>query len=1068
MIFLAHGLGTALTKYCLANQYEYHETITKKTTGVIFLDSWSDSTDRDSITEFVDGWIRDAPNPSGHDELRPIQQDNTSPDNVVDQRRSVQASERKAKEEFVDLLLQVDENFRAIMNPGRKRNGQLAIDGRVLQLSWLGPPPRRRVGFFETKIPDFRLNEKLTVSKRVSQLLALPAPIFRTPSIRKINEDTKNALTNILNLFRDASQLRDGLPPELRGFMYFTGEHDNTKLITASPATDAYFPLIPVAEQDEEDMERVVQPASPGRTSRRSLSRSRRRSIGSRSTEKPILRNSQSPSRPVEETIQTRERSEFNNESSPGESPSPPSRMEAATRGLYQKFVDMNATPQPTERKDRISSTEALSRLTTKAASYVELGELDNADKVYEQTIRLLQALAPGDSHLFVLHLRRAKVWHEMGRYEEAKTYFSSIHEAADSVETRSQAMAPVSDSLARDLDWYRVLTRFRLGDHVTVDKILAEYLEHVSVTRIVNEPSLPWDENIQIVFRFKRILALNKAKMGHFGEAQEQIDQLHIIVRKLDHFILTDGTERQQQRHYDGHQHLSSQHQKPVTQAANDTHHPRKASALLAYTSALVFLLRGQHKTALTESREAVELLGKTSGAGSLDALEARSLEACLLAYNCQPEKAEAACKESLRCVSRNFGAQHPLSLETIDVLVFILRRQARLSEALVTAQGLCRQCEQVLGPGRPQTRQSKSQLASIHLSNGNYRDAVKLLEEIAPKTAEEYGSPSTLRYQAELALALFRLGKFDAAAATIRRAILAQKILFSNTTRDSGAHEEERPDVNFERELDELVRDLQAKPGQPSRYMVHPDLLRSLEVLAHVTSRTDLARAVRHLDLVLELRQGGRAELAGDQHATAKTRLDAILMRRELGAGDYGYPQAERDLHELVGALQRALGPYHADTAAARSELLLARAVLGRAPRLSLTKLGALKRQQKVEVGRSHPDTLRTRLAILVVQLLLGDAQQAAATCRSLLAALRAPEVRAQRLAEALTMEERVAVLYANQGRFGECRGILEGMVAGLEGELAPQVKELGLDDMVARVKDLLDKIGSYEASV
>lgn len=748
------------------------------------------------------------------------------------------------------------------------------------------------------------------------------------------------------------------------------------------------------------------------------------------------------------------------------ETPLSPSTMETATRRLYQQFVDMNVPSALQEEKTRNNSAETLIRLARKAASYGDLGELDNADKVYEQIIRLCQALAPSDSLLFVLHLRRAKVWHEMGQYEKATAYFSSIQDTAASVRT-AQAMALVSVSLARDLEWYTVLTRFRLGEHVTVDKFLAaltDYSQADIVSPINNKPPSSWDENTQILFRYKRILALNKAKMGHFGEATEQINQLHTIVRK---FIPPYDTSNKQ-HHYEYHQHLKSQSQKITPENANDMNQPRKAKALLAYTSALVLLLRGQHKTALTKSHEAVHLLRETSGADNLDVLEARKLEAHLLAYNCQPVEAETACKASLRTVSSQFGVQHPISLETLDVLVFILRRQARLSEALVTAQGLCRQCELVLGPGRPQTRQSKSQLAAIHVSNGNYRDAVKLLEGIAPKSIDEYHSPDTLRYQAELAFALFRLGKFDAAAATIQRTILAQKILLSTAPTDERAYQERPHTDNFDDELVELVEGLQHKSNQPSKYILHPDLLYSLEVLAHITSRTNLALAVQRLEIVLALREGSQAELASDKHTTEKTRLDAVLMKRELGVSNYTYPQAESDLALLAETLQGILGPYHPDTVVAKSELLLTRAILGRDPRVSLTELSALKRQQKVEIGKSHPDTLRTRLAILVVQLLLGDAQAAAMTCRGLLEALRAPEVRSQRLVEVLTMEERVAVLYANQGRFTECREILDGMVAELENKLAPQVRELGLDDLVVRVKDLLGKIRVYEVAV
>ncbi|KAL2285474.1 hypothetical protein FJTKL_08139 [Diaporthe vaccinii] len=1049
LIFLAHGLGAALTKYCLANQYEYHETITKRTAGVAFLDSWCDSTDRKAIMDFVNGWMRGPPIQLEDGDIQPLLS-KTKPDNVLDQRRSVQESASKEKEEFIDKLFEVDNNFREIMDPGRQRDFQLVIDGLVFQLQWLGPPSRE---------------------KRASQKRGLPAPIIRTPSTRKIDEGTRNGLTCIISFLKDTSDLRDDLPPELKELRYFTDQYDQSKLMIASRGTHDSASSTAAAEQHQ-DLKDGNLPASPDRIASSQPAarefKSRPQPFRSHSADRETSRRAQSDNRSRREKDQMPhgDQEEANPEIG---GPSPPRSVEAATRRLYQQFVDPNAPSGAEEGEDPVYSVETLGWLATKAASYVELRELDNADKVYEQIIRLRQAIAPGDAYLFVLHLRRAKVWHEMGRYKDAKAYFSWIHDATSSMRA-SQAMRSVSDSLDRDLEWYRVLSKFRLGEHAKVDQLLTnltdQYFHPHVVSRIINEPSLPWDENIQIVFRCRRILALNKAKMGRYGEAEKQIDELHLIVRKLDLFISRPDTASQQHT-YESLQHRRAQSQPTVSNTSNDKQQPRKASALLAYTSAAVFLLRGQHKTALARSREAVKLLRIASGADSLDALEARKLEAQLLAYDCKPGEAEVACKESLRCASRNFGVQHPVSMETMDVLVFILRRQARLSEALVTAQGLCRQCDQVLGPDWPQTRQSKSQLASIHLASGNYRDAVNLLQDIAVRSPDEHNPPDTLRYQAELAFALFRLGKFDAAAATIQLAILAQKILFTRAPSVKGAHD--KPvNIKFDDELTELAENLRSKPGQASKYMPHPDLLYSLEVLAHITSRTDLALAVERLELVLTLREANNMEPASDEHTTEKTRFDVILMRRELGAGGYTYARAERDLAKLAEKLQRILGPYHPDTASARSELFLTRAILGREPRHALETLGALKRQQKLEVGRAHPDTLRTRLAVLVVQLLLGDAQAAAMTCRRLLEALRAPEVRKQRLVEALTMEERIAVLYANQGRFAEFHEILDGTITSLERELAPQVKELGLDDMVARFKDLLEQIRSYKAAV
>jgi hypothetical protein len=144
LIFLAHGLGAALTKYCLASQYEYHETITKKTTGVAFLDSWRDCRDRKAITDFVNSWMQGPPIQLEDSVVQPLQ-NQTTPDNDLDRRRSFEESVIKEKEEFVNRLFEVDNNFREIMDPGRQRDFQLAIDGLVFQLQWLGPPSRKKV-----------------------------------------------------------------------------------------------------------------------------------------------------------------------------------------------------------------------------------------------------------------------------------------------------------------------------------------------------------------------------------------------------------------------------------------------------------------------------------------------------------------------------------------------------------------------------------------------------------------------------------------------------------------------------------------------------------------------------------------------------------------------------------------------------------------------------------------------------------------------------------------------------------------------------------------------------------
>lgn len=109
-----------------------------------FLDSWCDSTDKTAITDFVNGWMRGPPIQLEDGDVQPLPSKN-GPDNVLDQRRSVQESACKEKEEFINQLFNVDNNFRKIIDPSRQRDFHLVIDGLVFQLQWLGPPSKEKV-----------------------------------------------------------------------------------------------------------------------------------------------------------------------------------------------------------------------------------------------------------------------------------------------------------------------------------------------------------------------------------------------------------------------------------------------------------------------------------------------------------------------------------------------------------------------------------------------------------------------------------------------------------------------------------------------------------------------------------------------------------------------------------------------------------------------------------------------------------------------------------------------------------------------------------------------------------
>lgn len=718
------------------------------------------------------------------------------------------------------------------------------------------------------------------------------------------------------------------------------------------------------------------------------------------------------------------------------------SSIKFATLDLYENFVGSTLQLSVIDVKEDMASDENLHEV---AKSYIKVGKLDDADTIYEQGIRFRQAFDPYDIHLLFLHLWRAEVWYKIGKYEDAKRYFGRIQERTEQLQKEGAIDQQDADCLRKDLSWWIALTDFRLGDYLESENILGPITTQEAFSSIVQEPPSSWTENVHIIFRSKRILALNKAKMGYFDVARTYIDDLH---KMLGNIVCFD------------HEDTSAEGKESRTRST-ERKKLRKASAILKYTSALVFLLQGRHKTALSEAKSAVEELQHVSGNMSLEVLEARCLEARLLAHNDQVSKAESICEEMLRTMSPNPGPLHPVSLDFTDVLVFTLRRQARLSEALATAEGLCRQCEQAYGRDWAQTYQSKSQLASIHLANGEYRAAVEILRDISSPNSK-CDLQRRLRYQAELALALLHFGQHEEAMQRIRHVILDQRSFFSESYR-ALAPESLVPvrGSKFEESLIELLADLQCKPSQAGKCVLHPDLVFSLETFAIITASTNIEVGTGYMEAVLSMRRSV-AELWSDAYAILDTRLMVCLMKRGSGKG-YSPSDALTDLIDLVKDMKQFLGPSHPITLAAHCELLLTQAAVSSSRKDlqdQVNQLSGIERQQKFEIGDFHLSTLRTRLAMFVVQLVLDDIQGSSLTCGYLLQSLHDPTVRHQSLVESLNMEEQMALAYYDQGRFEECRRILEDMVSELQdgGGLAGQVEELQLQSFLSHVRGTL----------
>lgn len=146
LVFIAYGLGASLTKYCLAGSYESLTTIAKATSGVVFINSWDDRGDIATVTEFLGRWIfshKDRNTSSSAGQNKPdmeaahrIQNDAYEPDNVIDIKKP-QSLEDTDNNQFVQLLLLVDHNFRAISMFHPELERQL-VEDRAFLVSWHG------------------------------------------------------------------------------------------------------------------------------------------------------------------------------------------------------------------------------------------------------------------------------------------------------------------------------------------------------------------------------------------------------------------------------------------------------------------------------------------------------------------------------------------------------------------------------------------------------------------------------------------------------------------------------------------------------------------------------------------------------------------------------------------------------------------------------------------------------------------------------------------------------------------------------------------------------------------
>ena len=537
-------------------------------------------------------------------------------------------------------------------------------------------------------------------------------------------------------------------------------------------------------------------------------------------------------------------------------------------------------------------------------------------------------------------------------------------------------------------------------------------------------------------------------------------------------------------------------------------------------YTSAILDLLWGEYDSALEKSQHALQGMRKQLGRKHFKTLGSASLEAFVLAIKSQYQEAETRCKEILPAMTQELGREHPLTLDTMACLVYIFRAQARFAEALDTAKSLYKITRDALKEDHPQTLRVRSQLAAAHWSLGEYSSAEQEIQAIVKLSEETCGdfSPDTLRYKSEKANVLCSLGKIDEARNLALEVLRSQRHLYSLSQ-----EKDEQPlpvsdalPPNIEANGNILLKTIDDIRYNGKKFVVHPSLIFTLQVLALIEmhnprSESEISLPQRILETVVSQRE----TKLGPAHAlTLMSKYELALVVRENDTDGKGLVKASKEFRHVLEERVKLFGKQHPEVMSVERELIITDCIRGvwedggpakrarkekhysqieRTPSvLSLQKLDGkdesilpsnltfeqwsdvenvsfdILHHQEHQLGKYHPETLKSFIWLFIVQLLLHKKRRTdiSSPLRDILNRLRHPTVRRERLVEVLRMEEKVALILTEQGHHERAMGVLHEIIEAIEDKnsIADPSMEGIIDSINSDVKQALVDLNPY----
>jgi tetratricopeptide (TPR) repeat protein len=352
------------------------------------------------------------------------------------------------------------------------------------------------------------------------------------------------------------------------------------------------------------------------------------------------------------------------------------------------------------------------------------------------------------------------------------------------------------------------------------------------------------------------------------------------------------------------------------------------------------------------------------------------------------QYSAAEVKYEQVVKLKTQVQGPEHPETMDAIDLLALIMRREARYSEAEQLALQTLAVRERLFDREHVETLKSAQIIATLHGDRGNHKLAEEQNRSIWEVRQRILGSEhlDTLQSAANLSISLWELGKYSEAEK------LAREVL---TARENALGEESTETLEIADTLGFIV-EVQGKYTQAEalkRHILeirervlggdHPDTAGSLHDLAWILHQQGrYLEAGDYYDRAIQL----KLKLLGEDHPTTLTTMCNV----PVFLGDKGrYEEAENASRRILQKWEKIRGPEHPQTLDALGDYAVVLRHLGKLDAAAQAAQKSISGRERA-FREDHPWTLPTVVQLGYILTLQGECSRGEKIIRTALTGL------------------------------------------------------------------------------